>query len=280
MTTAASNPTALSGTRTSPAGALTGRFEVSGHQLYWELHGAPDRPVVMFLHHGLGSVRAWRRQIPACEDGGWRVLAFDRWGYGRSDPRPRFDPGFLLQDADETLGLMDALGLGRIAIVGHSDGGTIGLLLAASHPERVERLVVAAAHIYREQATLDGLFTILASAQEPPLKASLQREHGDRWLSLVQAWVGHWTQPEMEGLSLLGELPKVVCPTLVIQGELDEHATHQHARDIAAGVRQGTLWLIPGVHHMPPNEIPHEFNRRLLSFLEPALLAPGMPAVG
>jgi pimeloyl-ACP methyl ester carboxylesterase len=72
----------------------------------------------------------------------------------------------------------------------------------------------------------------------------------------------------------------VVCPTLVIQGELDGHATQQHARDIAASVRQGTLWLIPAVHHMPPDEIPHVFNRRLLSFLEPALLALGLSAVG
>jgi pimeloyl-ACP methyl ester carboxylesterase len=54
---------------------------------------------------------------------------------------------------------------------------------------------------------------------------------------------------------------------MVVQGELDEHATPQHAVDIAEGVQRGSLWLIPEVKHMPPHEIPEVFNQQVLQFL-------------
>jgi len=215
-------------------------------------------------------VRAWQRQIPAFTTAGWRVLAYDRWGYGRSDPRPAFAPDFLLNDAVEAVRLFDALEIERACLVGHSDGGSIALLIAASHPERIQRLVTVAAHIYLEQVTGQGVRGIAQSAQVPPLKNALEREHGAKAQAMVQAWTSRWLDPQMASLSMVTELPKIACPALVIQGELDEHATPQHARDIAASVRQGKLWLIPGVHHMVPHEIPEEFNRRVLEFLSPA----------
>jgi pimeloyl-ACP methyl ester carboxylesterase len=49
---------------------------------------------------------------------------------------------------------------------------------------------------------------------------------------------------------------------------MDEHATPQHAIDIAEGVQDGELWLIPAVYHMPPSEIPVEFNQRVQEFLD------------
>lgn len=74
---------------------------------------------------------------------------------------------------------------------------------------------------------------------------------------------GNWPQ----NLDMRERLPKITCPTLVIQGELDEHATPQHAVDISEGVQKGQLWLIPDIHHMPPHEIPEEFNAGVLRFL-------------
>jgi pimeloyl-ACP methyl ester carboxylesterase len=244
-----------------------GRFEVAGHRLYFELHGSTRDPVVVFLHHGLGSIRSWRRQIPAFVAAGWRTLVYDRWGYGRSDPRPTFLPGFLRQDAAECLALLNHLGVERASLVGHSDGGTIAILLAAQRPERVRSMVLVAAHIYYEPKMEQGLHGIAAAAKEPPLATVLAREHGERADALVEAWIDHWLGSEPAALSLRKDLKKIVCPVFVIQGELDEHATPKHAQDIAEAVRDGHLWLIPGVHHMPLHEIPERFNRRVLKFL-------------
>ena len=62
-------------------------------------------------------------------------------------------------------------------------------------------------------------------------------------------------------------LAGISCPALVIQGEQDEHATPQHARDIAAAIPGAELWLLPGAGHMLPQEAAERFNPRLIEFL-------------
>lgn len=245
----------------------SGLAQIGGHRLFWQIDGPPDGRPVLLLHHGLGSVRAWHKQIPALTSAGWRTLAYDRWGYGRSDPRPAFAPEFLRDDAGEAVHLLDQLGLNPIAVVGHSDGGSLALLLASAYPERVERLVVVAAHIDREAATLDGLHSLAQAIHAQPLKGGLRREHGEKADALAQAWVERWLDPSMHALTLEPVLAEIRCPTLVIQGELDEHATPEHARRIARGIAGSELWLIPGVGHVPLHEIPEPFNARLLEFL-------------
>jgi pimeloyl-ACP methyl ester carboxylesterase len=240
---------------------------IAGHRLFWQIEGPPDGKPVLLLHHGLGSLRTWKKQIPALTAAGWRTLAYDRWGYGRSDARPAFSPDFLRDDAGEAVRLLDQLGLERVRVVGHSDGGSLALLLASGHPERVERMVVVAAHIDREAATLDGLRALAQAVESQPLKGGLRREHGAKADDLARAWLARWLDPAMAGLTLQPALASIHCPTLVIQGELDEHATPDHARRIAAGIAGSELWLIPGVGHMPLHEVPGAFNARLLEFL-------------
>jgi len=252
-----------------PAGAAPskGFASVCGHRLYWERHGTRAAEAVVLLHHGLGSIRSWRRQINPLTDAGYDVFLFDRWGYGQSDPRPHFERGFLKQDADEALHLIDQLDLERVHLVGHSDGGTIALLLAAQRPERVLSLVVVAAHIYYEPKMLRGLKLIEQSISRPPLASALEREHGGRGQGIARAWVDHWMGADARELSIQDLLGEISAPTLVIQGELDEHASPRHAVDIAEGVQHGQLWLIPGARHMPMHEVPELFNQRVLEFL-------------
>ena len=244
-----------------------GFYEINGHKLYWELYGADDAPVLLLLHHGFGSIRSWRRQISAFTNAGWRVLVYDRWGYGKSEIRPCFEQSFLLHDAEEAHALLNHLGIHRLSLLGHSDGGSIALLMASASPDQIERMVVVAAHIYFEPKMLSGLEMISETSKQPPFSKALDREHGDRARHLVDSWVQHWMESEPQELDIRERLPKISCPTLVIQGEFDEHATPQHAVDISEGVQNGQLWLIPDVHHMPPHEIPEEFNEGVLRFL-------------
>jgi len=62
-------------------------------------------------------------------------------------------------------------------------------------------------------------------------------------------------------------LSRIICPTLVVQGEDDEHATLQHAHDIAESIPGAELWLVPGAMHMLPQDLPEVFNQKLLEFL-------------
>jgi pimeloyl-ACP methyl ester carboxylesterase len=225
---------------------------------------------VVFLHHGLGSTRAWKAQLAAFAKRGWQAVAYDRWGYGHSSPRPSLDLPTFATDVQDLTALLDGLGIRQAALVGHSDGGTTALYFASQFPQRIAALVTVAAHIYLEQAMAPGILGIKKDFEsDPRFREGMHRAHGERAEAVFRSWYEGWVQPGNLGWDMRPMLADVRCPTLVIQGELDEHATPQHASDVANGVADGSLWLIPGVGHMAPQDSPDEFNRRVLEFLEP-----------
>lgn len=250
---------------------LTGQTVINDHNLYWEFYGPDTGPTVVLLHYGLGSIRSWNLQIPDLVESGFNVLAIDRWGYGRSDSREAFEPYFLHHDAEETVYLLKTFGIKQASLIGHSDGGSIALIIASRYPNLVQNLILIAAHVYVEQKLVKALKLIKIASQTLPFSRVLEREHGDRAKSLVQAWLDCWFQHGPLTIDLNEELEGVSCPTLVIQGEQDEYASPQHARDIATWIETATLWLIPDVGHMPPQEIPEEFNRTIIDFLKESI---------
>ncbi len=224
---------------------------------------------LVLLHDGLGSVRAWRAQIPVLTAAGFRVLAYDRFGYGRSDDRPSLHPPYFEDDQSDFLALADLLGLERFYLVGHSDGGTLALYLAARYPERVLGLVVVAAHIYIEPSMPPALAALRDRFEaDEGFRLSLRRQHGEKYRSLFYHWIDSWSQPQNLAWDMRPQLARVKCPVLVVQGELDEHATPQHARDLSAALPSAELWLVPGAAHMLPQETPQFFNPRLVEFIE------------
>jgi pimeloyl-ACP methyl ester carboxylesterase len=117
-----------------------GRFiEVNGISLYVEEHGAG---VPVLLMHGFpDSTRLWRNQVPFLVSNGFRVIAPDMRGFGRSG-RPQEVAAYRLQNvmADVT-GLLEAFGIEAAHVVGHDWGAAVSWLVASLAPQRVDRLV-------------------------------------------------------------------------------------------------------------------------------------------
>ncbi len=238
---------------------------VCDYEMYYEDQGAGD--ALVLLHGGLDTSAGWASFIPLYARH-YRVLATDRWGYGRSSARPGFEPGFLRQDALDLAAFLDGLGLRRAHVLGHSDGGSIGLLLALERPDLVRSLVAVAAHTHAEAKTLAGL----RRAQEWVLSSIARRSHlarqlGPNGTALIEAWYAHWLDPAQRPLDIRGEIGRITAPTLVIQGLDDEFATPAHAEGIARAIAGAELWLIPACRHAPQLEHPEAFNERVLDFL-------------
>jgi pimeloyl-ACP methyl ester carboxylesterase len=241
---------------------------VNGHYLYAEQHGPDGGPAVVLLHHGLGSVRAWKRQVPTLVDAGYRVLVYDRWGYGESDKRLALDLPTFLTDQSDLQGLLDHSGIQQAALVGHSDGGTIGLYFAVHHPERVSCLVTVAAHIYVEPNMESGILGVRdAFETDERFRMGMQYAHGDKYESVFNNWFDGWHRTESLAWDMRPMLGQIKCPALIVQGEEDEHATPHHAMDLAQSIPGADLWLVPHAKHMLPQENVAEFNARLLVFL-------------
>lgn len=223
----------------------------------------------MLLHHGLGSVRAWRGQVPTFVETGYRVVAYDRWGYGGSDARPGLDLPAFTTDLEDLRSVLDQLGIRRVALVGHSDGGTIALYFAAEHPQRVSCLVTVAAHIYVELNMEPGFLGIRQSFEtDKRFRVGMQYAHGEKYEAVFHNWFDGWHRLESLSWDMCPILGQIRCPALIIQGEEDEYATPQHAKDIAEAIPGADLWLIPGARHMVPQEYTDEFNPQILRFLK------------
>lgn len=241
----------------------------NGHNLYIEQTGPEKGPVVVLLHHGLGSVRAWRGQVPALAEAGYRVLAYDRWGYGGSDARPGLELPSFITDLADLHSLLDQLGIQRASLIGHSDGGTIALYYAAQQPERVSCLVTMAAHIYVETKMEPGILGIQQSFEtDERFRKGMQYAHGEKYEAVFHHWFDGWHRMESLSWDMRPVLGQIRCPALIVQGEQDEHATPQHARDIAGSLPGADLWLIPGARHMLPQENTVEFNAKIIRFLK------------
>ncbi|HSO27299.1 MAG TPA: alpha/beta hydrolase [Anaerolineales bacterium] len=241
---------------------------IHDHDLYVEQHGAADGPPVVLLHHGLGSVSSWQRQIDPLVQAGYRVIAYDRWGFGRSPARGDSPAPHFRQDRLDLLALLDDLGLERAAFIGHSDGGTLALLLALDAPERVACLAVVAAHIYIEPQMLAGIQeTYAAFGARGPFYRRLAQLHGEKVELLVNAWQAAWRSESFRNWDLRPRLAAIGCPAYVVQGREDEYATPQHAYDLFSALPNAGLWLAPGAGHMLPQNQPRVFAQFMLCFL-------------
>jgi len=164
--------------------------------------------------------------------------------------------------------ILETFSLQPVTLIGHSDGGTIALYWAAQHPEHVKALVTIAAHIYLEPKMESGVQMIReAFEQDEEFRSKLQRAHGDKFGAVFQAWFDGWHTPKALNWDMRPLLLKITCPTLVIQGKDDEHATEQHAHNIAKSIPKSTVWIPKGTAHMLPQEIPDLLNIKLLEFI-------------
>ncbi len=244
-------------------------LEINGHLLNTLSTGPDDGPVVLFLHHGLGATPSWKAQIPSFTAAGYQVISYDRWGHGKSSPRqhwsmPDFEPD--LADLDAIFSRFDRQ---QVTLIGHSDGGNIAMLYALAHPDQVNCLVIIAAHIYIEPKMISSIQAIRDRFESDALfRNQLRRVHGENTEHVFRGWFNGWTNPGIHDWDMRYQLTQIAPPTLVVQGLEDEHASPQHARDLAAAIPEADLWLVPGARHMLPQQIPEIFNPRGMEFLK------------
>jgi pimeloyl-ACP methyl ester carboxylesterase len=164
--------------------------------------------------------------------------------------------------------LLDRFHFQRAVLIGHSDGGKIAMYYAARCPQRVISLIVVATHIYVEAKMVPGIQGVLKNFEDDQrFREKLRRVHGEKAEAVFRGWYEGWTDPRNLSWDMRPILRQISCPTLVIQGLEDEHATPQHARDIAAAISGAELLLVPEAGHMLPQDFPQVFNPKMLDFL-------------
>ncbi len=236
---------------------------VEGHKLAYQWinddYSNPEKPVIVFLHEGLGCMKLWKDfPLNLCQMTGCRGLMYDRYGYGESDKieEPR-ENDFLYNEAASVLPeLLAKLGVtGQVMLFGHSDGGTISLIFSALYPEKTAAIVAEASHIFIEPVTIRGIKQAIFAYTNNGLKEKLEKYHGDKTDSMFYSWANVWTSEETAGWSIELVLPEITSPVMAIQGENDNYGTTLQTETITSHVNGPSKLLhIPDCGHIPHHE--------------------------
>ena len=217
---------------------------------------ADNRPTLMLLHEGLGSVAMWRHfpeKLAACT--GCRLIVWSRAGYGGSEPYPEpRTPRYMHREGEEMLpALVAALGIDKPILIGHSDGGSIALICAGAHPDLPLGVAVMAPHEFVEEETLAGIRAARTVWQETDWPHKLARYHHDA-PHVFSDWNDCWLSPAFRDWNIEAYLPSIACPVLAIQGEDDEYATMRQIEVIAEKVPGTQLLKLPKCGHSPQRD--------------------------
>lgn len=268
----------------------TGKLEVNGAKLYYEVRGE-GHPLVL-AHAGIADSRMWDDQMDAFSQR-YQVIRYDFRGCGQSEIPP--EPYSLNEDL---YGLLRALGVSRAHLIGVSMSGAMVVDFTLTHPEMVTALIPVASGLSGFGLELSDLPPEEAALEE---EAEAAAEAGDfaRANDLeVHIWVdGPRRTPdqvnptvrervrEMNGLiysrweeqkrathrrmepPAAGRLAEIHAPTLVIVGDQDLTEVQLTTDALAAGIPGARKAVIPNAAHVPNMERPDEFNRIVLDFL-------------
>lgn len=219
--------------------------------------GANNGVPIVLLHDSLGCVELWR-DFPArlADTTGREVIAYDRLGFGRSDPYPgRLDRHFVHEEALSFDALRQALGIERCVVFGHSVGGGMAVAIAAAHPEVCTGLITESAQAFREDRTVEGILAAKRAFEAEGQVDRLRRYHGDKAPWVLSAWIDTWLAPDFADWNLDDELRRVRCPVLAIHGDGDEYGSLAHPQRIAAlTAPHSALEILPGCGHVPHRE--------------------------
>jgi pimeloyl-ACP methyl ester carboxylesterase len=224
----------------------------------WWGPGPEAAPTIALLHEGLGCVALWR-DFPAAlaEATGCGVLAWSRLGYGASSPVRLPRPlSYMHDEARERVApVLDAMGVRRCLLLGHSDGASIAALYAGMMRDfRLAGLALLAPHFVVEEMSLTGIREARRRWDGADLRDRLARYHADVDGAFL-GWNDAWLSPSFRDWDIRQELARIEAPMLVIQGTADAYGTVAQLRlaeRLVRGPVEGVV--LEGVGHAPQFE--------------------------
>jgi pimeloyl-ACP methyl ester carboxylesterase len=246
-------------------------------RLWFTDTGGTGEPIVL-MHAITGTSESWAPQIDAFSRAGYRVIAFDRRGWGRSetDSMSGTQPGHA---ADDLHALADHLSLSRFHLVGVAGGGFVALDYAAAHPERLSSLVVAAS---TGSVSDKEIQDVIARIEIPGIRSlpghfrevgasyrGTNPEGTKRWLEIEEhaRQPGAPTQP-LRSPNTYAKLETITTRMLVVAADADLLAPPALMKLWARHVKGAQWTTVPDAGHAIAWEQPAIFNEIVLKFLK------------
>lgn len=236
--------------------------DIAGHPTWVVDEGAGDP--VLVLHgcfHGSEAV------LPAveCLRGSRRIVAFDRRGHGHTCDLPT--PFDYEEMADETIAVLEALGLGRTDIVGYSSGAIAALYVALRRPELVGSMVLIATNIFPSSSPVEDVPDDASTAMMRAAYAAVSPDGAEHFDAVVRkSYDLHARAPNFAP----GALQSITARSLVIGGDRDNTVPVEETAALFRSLPNAQLAVVPGASHYVIWERLDEMARLISRFLKPA----------
>ena len=222
-----------------------------GIKIYYETYGH-GKPLLM-IHGNGGSIENFKYQIPYFEKY-YKVIAVDSRAQGKSiDTSSTLNYEMM---ADDFNAILDSMHLDSVNVIGWSDGGINGLLLAIRHPEKVKKLAITGANLIPDTTVFDPQVSFTAFLA--PLLAAKQDAATRNSIKLIRMM-------QVEPNIPLTDLHKIKCPVLVMGGDHDA-IKPSHTLQIFENIPQAYLWILPASGHATLQHYKNEFNTKVNYF--------------
>lgn len=230
-----------------------GKFvDVNNVKLYYEIHGK-GKPLLM-LHGNGQSISAFINQVEYFSQF-YKVILVDCRGRGNSTFDHKTELTYTLEANDINL-FLDKIGIQKTHIVGWSDGGIIGLIMAINFPEKVDKLVAIGANINPNGLKdLNGMFDTIKE-----LEKNNTKNKNDLFISLYKL-MAYYPKLEYKDLNV------IKSKTLIMAGDHDE-IKNIHTIKMYEAIKDAQLAILPNETHYFPEENPKLFNQLLMNFLK------------
>ena len=249
--------------------------DLPGVRLWFKDSGGGGIPIV-FLHSNTGSSQNWEYQIPKFTAAGYRFIAYDRRGWGRTIAAPGEQPSTAADDLHE---LMKYLGVGRFHLVGTAGGGFVAFDYALSFPEELRSLVIANSIGGMQDEDYLATGRRLRPPQFDALPPDL-RELGPAYRAANAEGTRRWLELEhmsrQDGAAAqsfrnritFSLLEKVKVPTFLITSNADMFAPPPLLKLFTARIKDSKSMIIPEAGHSSYWEQPEAFNNAVLAFIK------------
>lgn len=210
--------------------------DIRGFKMYYEVYGT-GKPLLL-IHGNGGSIENFKNQIPYFAKS-YKVIVADSRAQGKStDTADSLSYEMMADDLNE---LLNKLHLDSCNVIGWSDGGIDGILLATRHPEKVRKLAITGANLWPDTTAVESsLFNWIVSVNDSLAKVK-QIPAVKSQKKLLNLMV---LQPNIK----TEDLKNVKCPTLVIGGDHDV-ILPKHTLIIAEAIPKSYLWILPNSGH-------------------------------
>ena len=233
----------------------TGKYAVAnGIKIYYEEYGQGEP--LLLLHGNSESIASFRLQIPEFSKY-YKVIAVDTRGQGKSLEDEKLYTYDLF--ADDMNALLNYLKIDSANILGWSDGGNTGLIMAMKYPKKVKRLITMGANVFIDNSVVDKwVFKELnKQLKEMKFDTSYSDRNRVRLINLLLTEPNH----KFEDLKIIN------CPVLVLAGQKDI-IKENHTKSIAQNIKNSKLIIAPNETHYYPTENSKVFNETVIAFLK------------